>query len=75
MSINHIRRRKAGLIGMLTLAALLLLAASVNYANASASPSQATGTQIIELETLASGLVAPLGVTHAGDGSALHLRR
>ena len=69
MSTSHTIRWKTGLIGMLMLAALLLLAASVSYANAPASLSQATGTQIIELETLASGLAAPLGVTHAGDGS------
>jgi glucose/arabinose dehydrogenase len=41
--------------------ALLVLAGGVGYAQ--------PATHIIELEPLATGLTAPLGVTHAGDGS------
>ena len=51
---------------------LLLLIALGGYIGLTASPASAQipkGNITIELETVASGLTAPLGVTHAGDGS------
>ena len=44
---------------------LLLLGGPASVASAQIFPSD----RILELETVASGLAAPLGVTHAGDGS------
>jgi glucose/arabinose dehydrogenase len=69
MFLNQVKKRKVTLIVILLLAASLLLVAGVGYAGTAESPSQAHHVQIIELEPLASGLAAPLGVTHAGDGS------
>ena len=61
MFTNQERRKLFGLIGLLFFIAILSIVGRVGYAQ--------PGTTIIELETLASGLTAPLGVTHAGDGS------
>lgn len=61
MFIRHLRRWKSVLIVMLAFMALMFLASAVGYAQPDAT--------IIELEPLATGLTAPLGVTHAGDGS------
>jgi glucose/arabinose dehydrogenase len=66
MFFSHIKKWKAGFAVALLLVALLLLVGSVSYANV---PASAHAPQIIELEPLVSGLTAPLGVTHAGDGS------
>ncbi len=61
MFFSHLRSWKSGLSVMLLFMALLFLAVSVSSAQPDAT--------IIELEPLATGLTAPLGVTHAGDGS------
>jgi glucose/arabinose dehydrogenase len=48
--------------------AIALLACGAWALSGAAQPIQ-QGDVVIELETIASGLVAPIGVTHAGDGS------
>jgi glucose/arabinose dehydrogenase len=60
---NQVRRWLSISISMLFFSAFLFQSVGVGYVNASSEPT------IIELEELASGLTAPLGVTHAGDGS------
>ena len=69
MFFRSLKRWKSGLIVTGLFMAVLFLAAGVGYAKGPASLNHAEANQIIELETLASGLTAPLGVTHAGDGS------
>lgn len=69
MSKSHIQKWKVGFVAIVLLAALLFLAGSVSYAETAATPNQANQPKIIELETLASGLASPVGLTHAGDGS------
>ncbi len=64
MFADHLRRWPFGLVVFLFLVVLLALAGGVAVAT-----NHSQTNQIIELETVASGLVAPLGVTHAGDGS------
>ena len=61
MFIGKVIRWRLSLIILLLSIALLMLAGGVSSAQA--------GVIIIELEPLAAGLTAPLGVTHAGDGS------
>lgn len=69
MFTSQIQRWKVGLAVLLAFAALLILISNVSYAETPVSPNQTSHTQIIELETLASGLTSPVGLTHAGDGS------
>jgi glucose/arabinose dehydrogenase len=61
MFIGKVIRWRLSLIILLLSIALLMLAGGVGSAQADVT--------IIELEPLAAGLTAPLGVTHAGDGS------
>ncbi len=60
---SQIRRWVSILITMMFFITFLSQAVGVGYAKQPSVP------LVIELETLASGLTAPLGVTHAGDGS------
>ncbi len=60
---SQIRRWVSILITVMFSITFLSQTVGVGYANSSSEPT------VIELETLASGLTAPLGVTHAGDGS------
>ncbi|MCH8972154.1 MAG: hypothetical protein IH918_08760, partial [Acidobacteria bacterium] len=55
---------------METMRKMAILAAAVVLAVVVVVPTGAASeTTIIELETVASGLTAPVGLTHAGDGS------
>ncbi len=61
MFTSHVKKRLSSLIVMLFFIVLLSLAGGAVYAQPFSG--------VIELETVASGLTAPLGVTHAGDRS------
>jgi glucose/arabinose dehydrogenase len=55
---------------METMRKIAILATAVALAVVVAAPTgAASGSTIVELETVASGLTAPVGLTHAGDGS------
>jgi glucose/arabinose dehydrogenase len=54
---------------LLLFISLFFVAVGTGRASTASVAAQTWQPHIIELETLASGLTAPLGVTHAGDGS------
>jgi glucose/arabinose dehydrogenase len=55
---------------METMRKMAILAAAVALSLVVVAPTgAASGPTIVELETVASGLTAPVGLTHAGDGS------